>query len=61
MLAVLALVGCSDEDPSQIVVDPGFSAYVSAYTTGVISCQSNIRIILVAPHPDAVAGEAISK
>ncbi len=60
LVSVLAMIGCSDKDPSTIIVDPGFSVYVSAFTTGVISCQSNIKVILVEPHPDAVAGEPIS-
>lgn len=59
LISSLFLFSCSDKDPSKIVVNPGFSVYVSAFTSGVISCQSTIKMILVEPHPDAVAGQAI--
>lgn len=53
------LTGCSERDVSKIVVAPGFSAYVSAFTTGVVSGQSTIKVVLNGPHPEATPGSVI--
>lgn len=52
---------CSDPEITRIVVDPGFSSYVSGFTSGIISSQSTIKIILVEPFDAAVEGEAIDR
>ncbi len=39
----------SNKIPPPVKIDPGFSNYISGYTSGIISIQSNIRIKLAAP------------
>lgn len=57
-LLPLLLVSCDDE-PEGNFTDPGFSRYISAFTSGVVSNQSTIKVVLVQEHPKAVQGEAL--
>lgn len=61
--AVLALfaLACSEPDVSKITVDPGFSSYVSAFTSGVISGESTIKVVLLEAHASAQPGELINE
>ncbi|MDX1446488.1 alpha-2-macroglobulin family protein [Lishizhenia sp.] len=60
-LATFILFSCSNKeiDLAQIKVNPGFSDYITAFTSGVISNQDEIKVVLVAPVESAVAGEKI--
>lgn len=58
LLAVL-LVSCGEADISKITVDPGFSTYVNGFTSGVVSSESTVKVVLMEPHPDAKAGALI--
>lgn len=42
-------------------IDPGFAEYVSAYTSGVISNESSIRVRLASDHPASQPGKEISE
>lgn len=58
-LAVLSIFlgACTDKkDPNQIIVDAGFSDYVTAFTSGVIGSQSNLKIVLTEPYAKAKPG-----
>ncbi len=61
LILILLSIGCSKTDVSKIVVDPGFSSYVAAFTSGIISGNSNIKVVLIEPYNAAVPGEAITE
>ena len=61
LLICLAAIGCGETDVSKIVVDPGFSSYVTAFTSGVISSQSTIKVVLVEPADAALPGEPVAE
>lgn len=44
LLIILVVTGCKKQQP--VAPDPSFSAYISAYTSGLIAQESPIRIIL---------------
>lgn len=51
------LFACSSESETKYIqVDAGFSDYVSAFTSGVISSQSDLKIILSEPNQEAIPG-----
>ncbi|WP_417607992.1 alpha-2-macroglobulin family protein [Owenweeksia hongkongensis] len=53
-ISTLLLISCKQKiDPSQITVDSGFSTYVNAFSSGVVSSQSNIRVVLTEPNEQA--------
>jgi len=60
---IATLVGCGDNrnDAGQIMVDPGFSNYVNAFTSGVMSNSDNIKVELLQPIATAVAGEPLAE
>jgi uncharacterized protein YfaS (alpha-2-macroglobulin family) len=45
-MAVLLATGCAEKTQEKLRVDPKFSTYVNAYTTGVVTKGSNIKIQL---------------
>lgn len=54
------LFACSSKSSKKhIQVNPGFSTYVNAFTSGVISSQSSIKLILTAPNPKAKPGDMV--
>ena len=56
------IIGCSRKsDVSKIHVDSGFSTYVNAFTSGVVSSQSGIKVVLIEPFSEAKVGEPIGK
>lgn len=59
----LTLIGCSDNlnSSGQITVDPGFSNYVNAFTSGVMSNSDNIKVVLLQPYANAKAGEPVAE
>ena len=61
LLIVLAisLVRCGDDEPKTI--DPAFMGYISAFTSGVVSNQTTIKIRLVEPYKDAVVNQKIEE
>lgn len=63
LILPLLLIGCSENSSQmeKITVDSGFSNYVSAFTSGVVSNRDNIKVILVQPHPSAEAGAVVSE
>lgn len=61
---LLFAVACSENkksEASRIVVDPGFSSYVNAFTSGIISCKSNIKVVLIQPYSGAQEGDVVQK
>ncbi len=48
---ILGLTQCSDKEIKPI--DPAFSGYISAFTSGVVSNSTTIQIRLAESHPDA--------
>jgi len=60
---LLLLAACSDKQPSQepIDVDPAFTGYVSAFTSGIISNESTIQVRMREAVPGAVTGEKAAK
>lgn len=48
-LAITFLLGCKTDQPVSVKVNPAFSSYVSAFTAGIISSESDIRVRLAAP------------
>jgi alpha-2-macroglobulin len=55
-LSCQLFTGCKSKKKEITQADPGFIPYISAYTTGILSSVSNIRIRLSEPSP-AFAGE----
>ncbi|MTI22568.1 hypothetical protein E1176_16165 [Fulvivirga sp. RKSG066] len=55
----ILLLACGGDKPSQepIEVDPAFTGYVSAFTSGVISVESTIQVRLREAIPGTTAGE----
>src|SRR3990172_7537364 len=59
-LFCLCLIKCGgDKLPKQI--DPDFAGYITAFTSGVISNQSTIKVRLTEPYKDAEPGQIIKK
>jgi uncharacterized protein YfaS (alpha-2-macroglobulin family) len=63
LIPLIILIACGKDknDISNITVDPGFSNYINAFTSGVISNNENIKVILVEPFLEAKAGELLSQ
>lgn len=61
LIPFIFFYACSDKDIdlTKIHVDPGFSDYVNAFTSGVISNRDEIRIHLTAPSAMAKPGERV--
>lgn len=59
VFSTLTFTSCWEADVSKIVVDPAFSSYVSAFTSGMISSKSTVKLVLVEPHPRAKVGMVI--
>lgn len=52
LISSLILIGCKSEKESKLMeVNPEFAAYVSAYSSGLISTQGTIKVILQAEIP----------
>ncbi|MFK8045205.1 MAG: alpha-2-macroglobulin [Crocinitomicaceae bacterium] len=62
-LTLLVLIGCKGDkiDFSRIKVDPAFSAYVNAFTSGIMSNSDNIKVVLIQPMQEAKAGEPLTE
>jgi len=55
LLLILAILsGCKDKKNEIPAIDPAFTSYVSGFTSGVISANSNLLISLVSDVPVAV-------
>lgn len=59
----ILLFACSDKqnESAQIAVDPGFSNYVNAFTSGVMSNSDNIKVVLLQPIENSKPGEPLSE
>jgi len=57
----LTLTQCKKSKKTTTPVDPAFSGYVSAFTSGMISNQSNIVIKLTEAVPDVKANEPVKE
>lgn len=52
VLSSFLLIGCkSKNDKPLMEVNPEFAAYISAYTSGLVSTESNIKVILQSDYP----------
>lgn len=60
LLSALIFACSSEPETTHIQVDAGFSDYISAFTSGVISSQSGIKIILSEPNQKAIIGNSLS-
>ncbi|MBN2668536.1 MAG: hypothetical protein JXR60_04835 [Bacteroidales bacterium] len=58
-MAVL-LFACQSTDVTKIEIDPGFTDYVNAFTSGVISSQSTIKVVLAEPVANAKKGDPLN-
>ncbi len=56
---MMALLSCAKKEKNK--VDPDFAKYVSAFTYGIISNQSTIKVQLVQEVPSAKPGEAVKE
>ena len=61
VLITLCRCGDSQNDVASIVVDPGFSNYINAFTSGVISKNENIKVELLQPYQAAKIGKPVSE
>lgn len=57
---ILLVSGCKKKS-HDLEIDPAFSGYISAFTSGIVSNQATIIIQLQDVHPEAVPGEKIEK
>ncbi|MFK8037076.1 MAG: alpha-2-macroglobulin [Crocinitomicaceae bacterium] len=58
---LLIVFGCGKGESEQIIVDPGFSNYVNAFTSGVMSNSDNIKVVLIQPVENANPGEPLTE
>ena len=42
----LILVGCSQEVQKRVTINPEFAQYISSFTSGIVSRESTIKIML---------------
>tara|TARA_R110001592_G_scaffold307299_3_gene581090 strand:+ start:128293 stop:133821 length:5529 start_codon:yes stop_codon:yes gene_type:complete len=62
LLSLVFAFSCSQKhESSQIEVDPGFSSYISAYTSGVVSASGSIKIMLIEPKTDVKIGDRLEE
>ncbi len=45
-ISVFFLFGKDEKQIARVKINPGFNEYISSYTTGIISCESRIRVRL---------------
>ncbi|MDX2430276.1 MAG: MG2 domain-containing protein [Bacteroides sp.] len=60
-LAVAVLTGCKEKKSEIQAIDPAFVSYISAFTNGVISATSSVRISLVSDVPEAIREEVLDQ
>ncbi len=61
-LIFLQLHSCKNKvDINSITVDPGFSSYISAFTSGVVSNRSTVKVVLLEPIAEANPGELVDE
>jgi uncharacterized protein YfaS (alpha-2-macroglobulin family) len=60
-LAFIILVSAGCNDKSNEPIDPAFSGYISAFTSGVVSNSATIQIRLAEAHPEAEINKQIEK
>lgn len=61
-IIILFAASCSDDkNISRIIVDSGFSNYVNAFTSGVISSNSELKIVLLQPQENIKPGDRINE
>jgi len=59
---IIFILKSPKEIPPPVKIDPGFSSYVSGYTSGIISVKSNIRLKLASPiNYKLESGQALDK
>jgi len=46
ILTVVVLFGCSQEIQKRVTINPEFAQYISAYTSGIVSRESSVKIML---------------
>lgn len=61
LLSFVFLFSCSNKESDKIIVDPAFGAYVSAFTSGVVSSTSNITVVLIDPVEGVKSGDELAK
>ena len=49
---LVSFTRCGDDTPEIIEINPAFGEYISAFTSGVISKESTIRIRLIESNPN---------
>jgi uncharacterized protein YfaS (alpha-2-macroglobulin family) len=60
MLLLTLLFGCKKKAEPVFTIDPEFTSYVSAFTSGQVSKESNIMIRLMADYPEEIiANESV--
>ncbi len=58
----LTFSACKNKvDVNSIQVDAGFSSYISAFTSGVVSNRSTVKVVLLEPYSGAEIGQLIDK
>lgn len=60
LLSILLLTYCGSPEPSD-PVDPAFTGYVSAFTSGVVSNQAVVRIQLAEPYARAKVNQIVKE
>ena len=61
LLLILISCGSDQNKLTQMTVDPGFSNYVNAFTSGVMSNSDNIKVVLIQPFEKAQMGEPVAE
>ena len=60
-LALFILSGCKEKRTEVAVFDPGFTDYISGFTSGVISTTSNVILSFVSDLPEEKRNEALTE
>lgn len=62
ILCFLALVSCrKSESDKHLIVDAGFGDYVSAFSSGIVSSRSNVKIVLAQPLSNIREGQILKE
>ena len=57
IVIVLLFFGCSQEVQKRVKINPEFAQYISAYTSGIVSRESSIKIMLSDEAAKAIVSE----
>jgi len=61
LLALAVLYGCKEKTKEIAVIDPGFTSYISGFSSGVLSTTSNVILSFVSDLPEEKRNEVLEE